>query len=223
MNVLTIFSAMAPFIIDRSLYELFPAHFMKNLPYDRVRPYCCILCGKPMAQNEMFPPNRITPRAICSECWAALTASVNESCWICNDNLENWKIDRQYMQPRDLHFRLHGGKCRDYFSLVSAKALGQNTGIRVETHTFRPSQPSPETGALQHTNNDLQIEMSDSYFENFNTLPGSQTTIAVLPPPTDLLKLKNCLRINPDPASTMPMHKGKNVKVIPLHSRRQRE
>ena len=136
MNVLTVFNAMSPFIQGRSLSELFAAHFMQNLPYGRFSPHCCIVCGRTMDDQEMFPPDRLTPRAICPGCWAKLTSTLSRQCWVCGGDLGS-KFDRQRSQRHDLHYRIHGGICSDYFSLVSVRALGYVTGIRDDTRRGR--------------------------------------------------------------------------------------
>ena len=93
MNILTVFSAMAPYIRGRSLHELFPSQFMQNLPFENVQTHCCILCLRPMSMEEMFPRRRLTPRAICPECWGAVTNDISETCWICGGYLEESKME----------------------------------------------------------------------------------------------------------------------------------
>jgi hypothetical protein len=130
MNVLTRFSAMAPHIKGKCLNELFPANYLQNMPYQEVQPYHCIVpnCRQLMHHHEMFPKDRLTARAICPECWDALTSISTRECWVCGDDLDS-KHNQQQFHPRDIHNRIHSGMCCDYFSLVSAKALGRDTGI----------------------------------------------------------------------------------------------
>jgi hypothetical protein len=82
-----------------------------------------------MSYEEMFPTNKNTPRAMCPECYAAWIREVTEQCPVCGDYLENWRVNNQRHQPHEVSFRLHDGRCLDYFSLLSGKALGQRVGI----------------------------------------------------------------------------------------------
>ena len=138
----TTFSAMAPFVQGRALRQLFSAQFMQNWPYHRVRPGCCInpVCGRQMSHEEMFPADKKTPRAMCPDCYAEWTRTVTEHCPVCGDYLENWRVDNQIHQAHEVTFRLHDGRCLDYFSLLSGKALGQCSGIIDESYAYGPPQ-----------------------------------------------------------------------------------
>ena len=141
-NVLTRLSAMAPFVQGRSLRQLYPTQFMQNWPYHQVMPSCCInpACGRQMSYEEMFPADKNTPRALCPECYAEWTSAVTEQCPVCGDYLENWRIVNQTHQPHEVTFRLHDGRCLDYFSLLSGKALGQRVGIIDEACAYGAPQ-----------------------------------------------------------------------------------
>lgn len=126
MNVLHRAQAIIPHLKNMYLSVYYPKEFMQNLPYNPVQPGKCIRCYRNMAQHEMHPPGRITPRAICKECWAAMTSNLSQFCWVCGSLLDQGVLSQQQQAPQDLHYRIHGGKCADYFSLVSAKALGMD-------------------------------------------------------------------------------------------------
>jgi len=160
MNVLTRFTAMAPHIMGRHLYEVFPGEFKQNLPFDRVRVGCCIWCGNNMPHSEMFPRDRQTPRALCSSCWNQLTAGITTDCWVCEYRLEDSRIQAQMRNPHDLHHRVHDGECIDYFSLVSAKALGQNTGI-IETIIPQNQQALPSGNVILGLPQPVQQDIID--------------------------------------------------------------
>ena len=184
MDIRTVFSALAGFIRGRSLYELFPNEFMENIPYERVKSCCCIRCLRPMSNEDMFPRSRLTPRAICPECWVTLTVNLSEKCWVCGDYLENWRFDRQKSQRHDLHFRIHEGRCRDYFSLVSVKALGWNTGIREETNRYDSPQLTPRQ-IPQQTRTAPQQNFIEGEYEEVNA-----RNKKALPPPAELLRFE---------------------------------
>ena len=118
-----------PHIRESYLDQHFPPAFMQNLPHDKVKVWCCIYCYMQMAQHQMFPPDRVTPRAICKSCWARLTAQVTIKCWVCGSVHDQQMLDYQRQAPQDIHYRIHEGKCMDYFALVSARALGVDTGV----------------------------------------------------------------------------------------------
>ncbi len=102
---------------------------MQNLPHDKVQPGVVFIVIGDMAQHQMFPPDKITPRAICESCWARLTAQVTIKCWVCGSVHDQQMLDYQRQAPQDIHYRIHDGKCMDYFALVSARALGVDTGV----------------------------------------------------------------------------------------------
>ena len=144
MNVFLRFHAVIPHLTGKFLAEVFPHHFIENLPYNSVEPYHCIHpnCGRLMSHFEMFPPDRLTPRAVCPQCWAKMTSGFTEECWVCGDYLEEWRWKNQKTQPRDLHYRIHGSYCSDYFSVISAKALGQDMSfLRDEAHSLTKEHP----------------------------------------------------------------------------------
>jgi hypothetical protein len=135
MNILTYFNAMQPYIQGRSIYQLFPSEFVENVPFARFPPFHCIRCGGQMTPDMIMPPGRVTPRAICPTCWEQLTEELTEYCWVCGEELDDHQLFRQEASPKDIHHRIHDvGKCRDYFSLVSARAIGHSTGIVEENH-----------------------------------------------------------------------------------------
>ena len=213
MNVLTVFSAMAPYVRGRSLSELFPAHFMQNLPFNRIQQGCCIFCIRPMAYEEMFPPDRLTPRAICPECWAALTANISEACWVCGNYLEDWKINQQRIQLSELHFRIHGEKCGDYFSLCSAQGLGQHTGIRDALSPLNYSQHTPNVISRRRSVTP-EHEFIDAEYEGLNSLPLSRNDARALPPPTELLKLQHQMNELHNIINRTLNNKRERVKIV---------
>jgi len=144
MNILLLFHAVIPHLTGKFLAEIFSHSFMENLPYNTAQPYHCIHpnCGCLMSHFEMFPPDRLTPRAICPQCWTKMTSDLSEECWVCGDYLEEWRWKNQKIQPRDLHYRIHGSYCADYFSIISAKALGQDMSfLRDEAHSLTREHP----------------------------------------------------------------------------------
>jgi len=129
MHALDRASSIIPHIKGSYLFEHFPEEYMQNLSHDKVQPGCCIYCYERMSQHQMFPPDKITPRAICESCWAGLTAQVTIRCWVCGSVHDQQMLDYQRQAPQDIHYRIHEGKCMDYFALVSARALGVDTGV----------------------------------------------------------------------------------------------
>ena len=129
MHTLHRTNPIIPLIRGSYLNQHYPGEYMQNLSHDRAQPGKCIKCYRDMAQHEMHPPGRITPRAICEPCWARSTAQVTIKCWVCGSVHDQQMLDYQRQAPQDIHYRIHDGKCMDYFALVSARALGVDTGV----------------------------------------------------------------------------------------------
>lgn len=131
MNVFLLVHALVPHLRGKYLAEVFPAEFMSNIPYQDIRPYKCIYCGTQMVKEEMFPPEKLTPRAVCPRCWSELTSVQNDECCVCGDYLEDWRFEIQKSRPRDIRFRMHALRCSDYWAIVSAKTLGQDMSFLI--------------------------------------------------------------------------------------------
>ena len=127
MNVYLFFHVLAPYLREKGLDDLFPRHFMNNFPYHAVKSHHCIVagCGRGMGNEHMFLGHNGFPSAICSFCFSEMTSNPSEECWVCGDYLEDWRYEMQKVQPQNINFRMHELRCRDYFSIVSVKALGQ--------------------------------------------------------------------------------------------------
>ena len=148
-----------PKVRGKSLNQLFPQHFMDNLPYHKIKIGCCIQCGRRMSRHEMEPPGK-TPRAICPECYAKWTSEVTKKCPICDENLPNHKVQAQSSNPQEVSFRIHDGKCLDYFSIVSCKALGDDMSFLADETGHQPQQKydPPQQNYPQPTHPQPNIE-----------------------------------------------------------------
>ena len=157
MHALHRTNPIIPRIRGSYLNQHYPGEYMQNLSHDRAQPGKCIKCYRDMAQHEMHPPGRITPRAICPKCWAAMTSNLSQFCWVCGSLLDQKELSQQQQAPQDLHHRIHGEKCADYFSLVSAKALGVNMELWEEPPLpgVINSDPPQITYEPQQTVNDI--------------------------------------------------------------------
>ncbi len=118
--------ATLPYIRDKFLNQVYPVHFMQNLPYGLYPPGYCIRCGRWMSQNERFPLYSITPRAMHQGCYDAWGDDIfqTEECFVSGEYFNKQKINAFHRNPNDLHNRLYDGKAEDYFSIVSGYALG---------------------------------------------------------------------------------------------------
>jgi len=144
MNILLLFHAVIPHLTGKFLAEVFPHRIVVNIPYNSVQPYHCIHpnCGRLMSHLEMFPPDGLTPSAICLRCSEELISGLTEECWACGDYIEEWRWKNQKTHPCDLYYRMHGLYCSDYFSVISAKALGQNMSfLRDEADSLTREHP----------------------------------------------------------------------------------
>ncbi|MFC1828035.1 hypothetical protein ACFL0O_00300 [Thermodesulfobacteriota bacterium] len=209
MHVIERFQAMASYLRGKCLNEIFPGRFMKNLVYAKYPPYHCIGCGVPMTHDQMNPPDRITPRAMCTACWEKWRQWIEaqERCLVCFDVLSDDKFGNFLDNPYDLHNRLCVGRCADYFSLMSAYALGYDTGIRdIPQHQAYPQ--------VQRINRDQHLmaplpNASDVIDVPFQEIP--QRKPFALPPPDDSLKVPSNFR--------KWRHNEKEVEFVPLKRR----
>ena len=185
MNILLRFHAVIPHLTGKFLAEVFPHHFIENLPYNSVEPYHCIHpnCGRLMSHFEMFPPDRLTPRAVCPQCWAKMTSGFTEECWVCGDYLEEWRWKNQKTQPRDLHYRIHGSYCSDYFSVISAKALGQDMSFLNENCGFDHQTP-------QYIDVEYEGVPQKSFSQSSDALPESNSVPKALPSPQQQMRFR---------------------------------
>jgi hypothetical protein len=128
-----------PKVRGKSLSQLFPQHFMDNLPYHKIKVGCCILDGRPMSRHEMEPDNK-TPRAICPDCYAKWTSQVTEICPICGESLPNNRVQVQREEPYEVALRIHDGKCLEYFATCSCKALDDDMTFLAEETGYQPQE-----------------------------------------------------------------------------------
>jgi hypothetical protein len=126
MNVYLFFHVLVPYLREKCLEDLFPKRFMNSFPYDSVLVHRCIVngCGRPIDKREMFLDQNGFPSAICSSCFLEMTSRQTEECWVCGDSLEDWRLEMQKARPHDVDYKIHELRCRDYFSIVSVKAMG---------------------------------------------------------------------------------------------------
>lgn len=133
MNVLDYFNAMAPHIQGKAISELYPAELTSKLDFAKVQPGACLICGDQMDYYEMYPQDKITPRATHAKCWHELISVQHSDCLVCGGRLDDFQVMAQRKFHGDLHHHIHEtGECAFYFSLCSAKVLGLETGIREE-------------------------------------------------------------------------------------------
>jgi hypothetical protein len=123
-----------------------------------------------------------------------MTNVISKKCWVCDEYLENWKIEMQKLQRFDIHFRIHEGKCRDYFSLVSVKALGQDPGIVIE---------------VCKNSIDDQSNVDVTHHLESHLLPSPQQRTRALPLPEELLTVPQ----NKFRASLKSMDTGRKIRV----------
>jgi hypothetical protein len=136
-----------PNVKGKLLSELFPQGFFNRFSYNDVEVRHCLHCKKAMTHNEMEPPDKLTPRAMHVQCFAEFTNGITEECPICGGYLSNDKVDAQSHSHYDIHHRICEGRCMDYFSLVSCKALGDDMSFLVDEQgrgrgsgVFQPKQ-----------------------------------------------------------------------------------
>lgn len=212
-NISARLQAVIPFIQGRSLYELYPNHFMQNWPYDRVQPYHCIGCGRRMSHEELWPANRATPRAMCPECYSQWTSAFTERCPVCGDYLEKWRIDNQKCSPNEVTFRLHDGRCLDYFSLLSGKALGQDMSFLRDEYYVHPQQLPRQMIRHEHQKY-IDAQYVDIRHQPRQILRVPAPRQRALPLPQEQLRVPNQFKGSVESVPVRRTYKGKRVKYI---------
>jgi hypothetical protein len=148
MNVLDRFYAMKPYIQGKSWEEIFPRASTENFNYRTAKAGHCLICDLRMRPEDMFPRDRLTPRAICPTCWSTITSRLNRFCWVCTLMLDFELVHAQQNDMGNLHHRIHTGRCADYFSAVSAIALGKHIGLVMSRP--QPALPQPAQRAIAY-------------------------------------------------------------------------
>ena len=138
-----------PNVKGRYLSDLFPKGFFSRFPHKEIKIGCCLHCNRSMTYNEMEPPDKLTPRAMHSQCFAELTNEITEECLICEGYLSNEKVNAQSHSPYDIHHRICEGRCMDYFSIVSCKVLGDDMSFLADESGQMSNQQDYRQGPFQ--------------------------------------------------------------------------
>jgi hypothetical protein len=141
MNVMHRFNEIKNEIEGKSIQELFSSDVWENWDFNSIQPGCCIYCGHKMSRDEMFPRDRVTPRAMHDQCFRQVIMDNRYSCIICGDVVDTSMISRRNQNPYDIHNLIHDGRksystCMDFLALMSAKACGIDTGVYDERQMY---------------------------------------------------------------------------------------
>lgn len=141
--------SMIPYLRNKSIHQIAPANYMQIIEFAEHPPGSCIVknCGRPMGQNEIKPPGKITDRAICPQCWHDLKINLPQICFVCGRHLHQDQKADQDRYPDDIHYRIHKHRymahenmpCKDYFVICTAHFLGIETGL-IEANNWRHRQ-----------------------------------------------------------------------------------
>ena len=115
----------------------------------------------------MHPPGALTPRAMCASCYNKWQSDIERTggCLVCGARLEGWRLDNFYHNKREVSNRLHDGQCKEYFSLLSVKALGYPTGLREDTYGYSPAHSIPQSVHYDRQAHIPQMDYFDSEAE----------------------------------------------------------
>jgi hypothetical protein len=137
-NQIEIFNRYKPYVQGKSIEKIFPDYYMGIFKFAIKPPGYCGGCGRQMAYEALFPPDRLTPRSLCQDCWEQLAIMFPNICWVCQRHLDEEQQDSQKINPYDIQTRIHqtgymleeqNRPCSDYFAAVSAHVLGIRTGL----------------------------------------------------------------------------------------------
>jgi len=193
-NVIETLSAIKPYISGRLLSQVFSPEVLGRYPYRAFIKGHCLGCGRRMYDEEMFPENR-TPRAMCQACYDEWTKTDTHYCEICGDFLGESKILKQREEPKEVSHRLHDGQCMDYFSVISAKVLGEDM-------------------SFLRDNSADEVELLGSA-QPLYALPSQRHILKELSFPIPALDYQPMEHL--DFSSVEPTYKGKKIKVLRNH------
>lgn len=94
-------------------------------PIQIPEPGTCPVCGKPVPYEYSHPEGHCT-RPLCESCYQqAINRSDKSRCIVCGEQLPKELYFAQHDNPREIGFAMHQGRCKDYFSILAARALGE--------------------------------------------------------------------------------------------------
>jgi hypothetical protein len=230
-NVLEKLNAIIPYIQGEYLNNLYPPEFINNWAYNSVNPYRCISCSRRMTNNEMFPSNRATPRAVCKVCYDKWQFFIirTERCRVCGDYLEKWRLDRFKANSQEISNRLHDGRCLDYFCLLSGKALGSDMSFLMDEMYSHPLQYT-DAEYWGYTNNPAPHDYQDCidvpYMEvarqqgQIRRIPGPSQR--ALPLPHEQFRIPDQHKKLDDEVPVSRIYKGKRVVTVDKYGKKRR-
>jgi len=127
-------------VIHRALLAVVLSRFPYALMEGR-----CPKCGRPLQDWERRPAGRAT-RSMCREDYEHWIAGrIDNNCFVCGEQLENYKILAQYQNPREVEHHIHEGECKTVWTVLHNVALGEPDMVRA---FGRQMSPQPR-GALE--------------------------------------------------------------------------
>jgi len=111
-------------LLNRNVPIHFRQEFLHRFPIDAVQRGHCLVCGRPLSYQEMFPQGK-APRYMCDCCYEGVAYSgPKQACITCGGQLPQDKIYNRMRNPRELTHALHSGPCEDYHTLLAGVVLG---------------------------------------------------------------------------------------------------
>ena len=91
---------------------------------------CCPKCGRPLQDWERRPQGRAT-RSMCREDYEHWIAGrIDNNCFVCGDRLEDYKVQAQYQNPREVEHHICEGACKTVWTVLHNVALGEPDMVR---------------------------------------------------------------------------------------------
>lgn len=104
--------------------QSFPVEMVQTRPPSTVKQGHCLVCDRPLSQQEMFPPGR-APRYMCRPCYENLAYNTDRNtCLWCGQLLPQHKIQQRIANPRELRHAFCDGNCFDYHVVQAGLVLG---------------------------------------------------------------------------------------------------
>jgi len=115
------------------------ARALNRFPYALMEG-CCPKCGRPLQDWERRPQGRAT-RSMCRGDYERLIAGgIDNYCLVCGDRLEDYKVQAQYRNPREVEHHIHEGGCKTVWTVLHNVALGEPDMVRAFGRQTNPQQ-----------------------------------------------------------------------------------
>ena len=115
----------APHWDNKLAKDIFPQWVMASYPPEIIREKHCIICKRPMTDDEIQPSDRLTPRCMHDSCYQnEIVTKINYNCFLTGVPLPPEKIHEQQLYPREVENNIADGYPQDYYTYIANIVFG---------------------------------------------------------------------------------------------------